>query len=478
MDTISKPDFKFKRIFSSLSSKVFLICTLVAAILIFSYTFAVYSSVSSTTYKHKEAELREAASDLSSAFSASGAISQSALSSTAGIHRRIVITDENLSVIYDTSDVENLESKSLVIPATLTALRGEESFVTKAASDHFQSTFAAPIIRNDKIVGVFLILEQDPSLYTIFKSTTSSLLVTAFIALFLFALIFGLITYLLRRRISELMTSIKESRTDEKAEEIPNLHRDEIAPVVDEFNNIYEQLNYVQQMRRAFVSDASHELRTPLSAIKLLCESITGTENMDPETTKEFLEDIILEVDRMSHTAEKLLVLSRLDNSSLTALSPVPLSDVVHKTITALTPFAEDKNITIESYIEEDCTILAEMEGTNQIIGNIIDNAIKYNNHGGCIKIYVFKKDGTCRFIADDTGIGVAPEFRKQVFERFYRIDKSRKHDGRGGSGLGLAIVKRNIESFGGSVEISDSVLGGSRFTVIFPSSPAEEGYA
>lgn len=445
--------------------------------LIFTYAFSVYSSVSKAAFSHKESELRKVAKDFSSEFLATGSISRPVMNVNSETQRRLLITDENLKVIYDSSEIENLTSKTLLLSSTLSSIYGNDFFETDTVSDCVKSSFATPIVRDGKTEGVLLILENDTGFYKIFKSTVSSLLLSSFVALLLFVLIFALITYLLRRRISQLMISIKKSRTEFLAEEIPTLHHDEISPVIDEFNNIYKQLNYVQQMRRAFVSDASHELRTPLSAIKLLCESITGTENVDPETTKEFLEYIVLEVDRMSHTAEKLLVLSRLDNSSLTSLSPVPLSDIVRKSIIALTPFAEGKNITIESYIEDDCIILGEMEGTNQIVGNIIDNAIKYNNPGGLIKIYVFAKNGSCHFIADDSGIGVAPEFRKQVFERFYRVDKSRKHDGRGGSGLGLSIVKRNVETFGGSVEISDSVLGGSRFTVVFQSSLAEEAY-
>ncbi len=456
---------------------MFLICSFVAIILIFTYTFSVYSSVSESLFSHKEAELRKVAKELSSEFLSTGDISRSPLSPNSETLRRVLITDENLKVIYDSSEVENLTSKTLVLSSTMSSIYGKDFFETDTVSNCLHSSFATPIVRDGRITGVFLIVENDASFYSLFESTVSSLLISALVVLVLFVLIFVLITYLLRRRISQLMTSIKESRKEVLAQEIPNLHRDEISPVIDEFNNIYEQLNYVQQMRRAFVSDASHELRTPLSAIKLLCESITETENVDPETTREFLEDIVLEVDRMSHTAEKLLILSRLDNSSITSLSPVPLSDIVHNSIAALTPFAEGKNITIESYIEDDCIILGEMEGTNQIVGNIIDNAIKYNNIGGFIKIYVFAKNGACHFVADDSGIGVAPEFRKQVFERFYRVDQSREHDGRGGSGLGLAIVKRNVETFGGSVEISDSVLGGTRFTVIFQSSPAEEAY-
>lgn len=460
-----------------MSSKVFFVCCIAALVMISVYVYTVYSGVTSSTLSLKEAELQEISSDLSELLAQPEAVSQTKLASLSRQKCRILVTDDSLKVTCDSSDIENLTSKTLVIPATLSALRGETEFESKFVSNSLESVLSAPIVRDGNIVGTFLIIDNDLEIYKIPRKARTSLFVSSLIALVVFLLIFALVAYVLKHRISKILYMMKTSRTELNTEHIPNYFRDEISPVIDEFNSIYDQLNYVQQMRRAFVSDASHELRTPLSAIKLLCESITGTDNVDPETTKEFLQDIVLEVDRMSHTAEKLLVLSRLDNNTSAKLSPVPLSEVVRKSIIALTPFAEDKNVSIESYIEDDCIILGEMEGTNQIIGNIIDNAIKYNNYGGFIKIYVFSKNGTCHFIADDTGIGIAPEFRKQVFERFYRVDKSREHDGRGGSGLGLSIVKRNVDSFGGSIEISESVHGGSRFTVIFQSSPAEEAY-
>lgn len=460
-----------------MSSKIFLLCALAAVLLLSVYVYNIYPGVSSSVYAFKEAELHEIASDLNSLLTKSEGVSQATLSSLSCQNCRIIVTDAKLTVTCDSSDIENLTKKTLLLPSTISALKGETNFSSRFISSSLQTALAGPIVHDGNIAGTFLIIDNDTEIHKILRTTRTTLFVSSLVALIVFILLFFFIAYILKHRITKILYMMKFSRQELNTEHIPNIYRDEISPVIDEFNSIYDQLEYVQQMRRAFVSDASHELRTPLSAIKLLCESITGTENVDPETTKEFLQDIVLEVDRMSHTAEKLLVLSRLDNNKTATLSPVPLSEVVRKSIIALTPFADDKNITIESYIEDDCIILGEMEGTNQIIGNIIDNAIKYNNYGGFIKIYVFSKNGSCHFIADDSGIGIAPEYRKQVFERFYRVDKSRKHDGRGGSGLGLSIVKRNVDSFGGTIEISDSVHGGSRFTVVFQSSPAEEAY-
>lgn len=446
----------------------------IAIILISNILF--FNNFFNTITKIKHDELLSAASEYSASLSAYG-LSHTPDNAEYGstIHRRIVVTDMSMRIIYDSSEFENLKGKTFFHPAAVNALDGGEFFSFEHSGDSADSCVSRPIFQNKKIVGSVSIFESDTGIPIIISSSTWSLVLINIISLFLIMLCALLISGVLLRRIHSFVVAIRKTKDNPEPENIDIRYHDEIAPIISEFNEIHERLAYVNQMRQAFVSDASHELRTPLAAIKLLCESITQTNNVDPETVIEFMDDIVLEVDRMSHTAEKLLVLSRLDNSSRSNLAPIPLSDIVHNIITTLMPIADAKNVTVESYLEEACTILGDMEGINQIVSNLIDNAIKYNNVGGTLRIYLYTSHGKCVFITDDTGIGIAPEERDNIFKRFYRVDKSRKHDGRGGSGLGLAIVKRNIESFDGTITVTDSVHGGTRFTVTFPSLSFDE---
>ena len=426
--------------------------------------------------KIKYDELLSAASEYSASLSAYGLSDIPENNDPhSSIHRRIIVTDLSMKIVHDSSEFENLVGKTFFHPAISNALDGGEYFSFEHIGDSADSCVSKPIFQNKKIIGSVSIFESDTSIPLIIRSCTASIILINIILLFLIMLCSILISGVLLKRIHSFIVAIRKTKDTPEPENIEIRYQDEISPIIGEFNDIHERLAYVHQMRQAFVSDASHELRTPLAAIKLLCESITQTNNVDPETVIEFMDDIILEVDRMSHTAEKLLVLSRLDNANRTNLAPIPLSDIVHNIITTLRPIADAKNVTIESYLEEACTILGDMEGVNQIISNLIDNAIKYNNVGGTLRIYLYTSHGKCVFITDDTGIGIAPEERDNIFKRFYRVDKSRKHDGRGGSGLGLAIVKRNIESFDGTITVSDSVHGGTRFTVTFPSLSFDE---
>ncbi len=463
----------------SISFRILILCGVAAFLSVYIMSSVILNRIETATHLAKQTELQAAASEYATSLSVYGLDAEITLPDTyAGINRRLIITDSSLRIVFDSSDIENHEGKTIYLPAAVTALRGDEFFEFSSSNLRLESSAAAPVVSDGKIIGAVCIFETDVSLQNIYRALLPALLISGIVTILLFLSLGAAFVFFLLRRISNLIKTVKETQGDEKIERLPINYNDEVAPIIREFNNIYERLDYVQQMRQAFVSDASHELRTPLAAIRLLCESITQTDDVDTETIREFMEDIILEVDRMSHTAEKLLVLSRLDNGNRKGHAPVSLSETVRKMINAFEPIAADKDVTIESYIEDNCIIPGETEGANQIVGNLIDNAIKYNNVGGTLRIYLFSKNGSCTFITDDTGIGIAPEYREQVFERFYRVDKSREHDGRGGSGLGLAIVKRNVEHFGGTIRISDSVTGGTRFTVVLPSLQTEEEHS
>ncbi len=386
-------------------------------------------------------------------------------------NRRLLILNPTFDVVFDSSAIHSLKGQKFNLPATVSALSGETYFECKNNKTMYESIFATPILKNGNIHGVILIYEYDDLPVFIMQSLESSFVFSLTISLLFLAIVVFVISVYLHRRVNSLVLTVKNAEETNLNEAAFPESSDEFSPIYNEFNNLYKRLDYTQKMRHAFVSDASHELRTPLAAIKLLCESITQTESIDEDTYKEFMEDIILEVDRMSHTAEKLLILSRLDNPSKSPTeAPISLTDIVYKIISYLSPIAESKNVRIESHLEDECTIFGDMEAINQIIGNLIDNGIKYNNKNGLLRIYLFNKRGNCIFIIDDSGIGIPEEFRESIFERFFRIDASRKHDGRGGSGLGLSIVKQNVEAMGGTISISDSTIGGTRFTVVFPS--------
>ncbi len=480
MGTILKHRRKARPRFSdSICSRIILTCSIIAILLIVFINTYTFSKVKGAAFDAKKEDLLSAAYEYASALSLNnfdpGSI-PSPFEEQLSIRNRIIVVDTALKSIYDSSFSESTVGKAVILRPVVEALNGKTLFTSDIVGNSLDSLISVPVLLNKQIVGAVCVLESDESMWYAFSALHNSMYIIAIILFFTLILLGFTLSNFFTSRVAKLISAMHKTQHGSAIDAMPIVYNDELAPIIKEFNDINDRLSYVQQMRRAFVSDASHELRTPLAAIRLLCESITHTEDMDTSTMRDFIGDIALEVDRMSHTAEKLLVLSKLDNSVSVPLKPISLSEIVYNMIDTAEPIAASKNVKIESYLEDNCSILGDTEGANQIVSNLIDNAIKYNNEGGTLRIYLFSKNGRCTFITDDTGIGILPEYREHIFDRFYRVDKSRKHDGRGGSGLGLAIVKQNVESFNGTISVSDSVHGGTRFTCIFPSLLSDEG--
>ena len=254
--------------------------------------------------------------------------------------------------------------------------------------------------------------------------------------------------------------------------EIPG--RDEISVIGREFNALTEQLEANEAQHRRFVADASHELKTPLTTICLLSDSILQTNQIDPDTVREFVSDIRTEAARLQRTTEKLLDLSRLDDGVRLVPEPVDLRQITLDALSALTPLAGKRNVWLSSELEEGCVIMGSTEDMEHIVSNLLDNAIKYNVPGGSVKVRLSQVSDSVLLRIEDTGIGIPEEDRLNIFTRFYRVDKARSRSS-GGSGLGLSIVHDAVMANGGSIRVGNNRPQGSVFIVSFPRPSSEE---
>jgi signal transduction histidine kinase len=200
----------------------------------------------------------------------------------------------------------------------------------------------------------------------------------------------------------------------------------------------------------------------------LLSDSILQNDKMDRAKIREFVYDIGREAERLSRVTQKLLELTRLENKKQAALVPTDVKRVAGEAMKMLTSLAEERDVALESSLDEGCLILADSDSLHQIIFNLVENAIKYNRRGGRVTVLLYKKEGEVRFIVDDTGVGIPKESLPHIFDRFYRVDESRSGE-QGGSGLGLSIVKDAVARLGGSIGAEPRKQGGMRFEVVFP---------
>jgi len=234
------------------------------------------------------------------------------------------------------------------------------------------------------------------------------------------------------------------------------------------------RLKQLERTREEFVANVSHELRTPLSLIKGYVETLLDGARNQPETAARFLKIIERNALRLDLLIQDLLTISALESGRLKLnLQPVNLHALVEKVFTDLKPPADNKNIELVDRLPE-LAATADANRLEQVVANLVDNAIKYGHAQGEVIVGGKKlDDGKLEIFVQDDGPGIPPESLDRVFERFYRVDKARSRD-QGGTGLGLSIVKHIVQAHGGDVRVESESGKGATFFFTLPAATAE----
>jgi two-component system, OmpR family, phosphate regulon sensor histidine kinase PhoR len=233
-------------------------------------------------------------------------------------------------------------------------------------------------------------------------------------------------------------------------------------------------LRRADQIRRDFVANVSHELRTPLTAIKGYAEALID-EPDDVEARQRFLEIIHRHSTRMERLVKDLLRLARLDAGQETVdLGSCDVAALAHSLVADFEPTIREKQQEVRIAVAPNAaTLVVDPGKLHDVLRNLIENAIHYTPDGGVIEVNADVRDGQYRLAVSDTGPGIPEEDLARVFERFYRVDKSRARPG--GTGLGLAIVRNLVHVLGGEVQAGNRETGGAVFTITLPLRESEE---
>jgi two-component system phosphate regulon sensor histidine kinase PhoR len=228
------------------------------------------------------------------------------------------------------------------------------------------------------------------------------------------------------------------------------------------------ELRRADQVRRDFVANVSHELRTPLTAIKGYAEALLDDPD-DAEAREKFLDIIHRHATRMERLVKDLLRLARLDaGQEALEIVPTDIEGLLRGIAHDFEPIAAEKDQTIEVAVTPEArSLTTDAAKLHDIARNLIENAVNYTPDGGAIDVRAEVLDGRFQLTVADTGHGIEPDDLGRVFERFYRVDKSRTRPG--GTGLGLSIVKHLVHVLDGEVTASNQPGGGALFTVILP---------
>ena len=230
------------------------------------------------------------------------------------------------------------------------------------------------------------------------------------------------------------------------------------------------EIRRLETMRRDFVANVSHELKTPLTSIKGFVETLLGGALDDKDNSRHFLEIIQEHADRLNGLINDLLELSHIESREIKLdTEKIELSALIERVISGFRSQLNKKSIKVENSISRELIVSADKDKLDQVITNLLMNAVKFNKDSGFIKIYSeIMQDNQIKIVVEDSGLGIPAKDIPRIFERFYRVDKARSRQ-LGGTGLGLSIVKHIIELHGGKVGVESTEGLGSKFWFTLP---------
>ncbi len=253
--------------------------------------------------------------------------------------------------------------------------------------------------------------------------------------------------------IAETASRISATNLDERIDE--KLVDTELCDLAGVLNDAFDRLRASFDRQQRFTADASHELRTPLAVIRSHAD-LALSKPRSEEEYREALTACRTAAGRMTSIVQGLLTLARADAGQAELKRDlVPLERVVEESVAMLQPLARETGVTLGSEVESQ-TVLGDRTALAQVVGNLIENAIRYNKTRGDVRVRLKEKDGAAEIQVSDTGIGIPADDLPHIFDRFYRVDKARTRAS-GGTGLGLAIVRTLVEAHGGTVAVEST---------------------
>jgi two-component system sensor histidine kinase BaeS len=258
------------------------------------------------------------------------------------------------------------------------------------------------------------------------------------------------------------------------SDRVPVLTRDELGDLSASFNRMAEQLESIEKRRIELMSDIAHELRTPLTSIEGYME---GLLDHVIEPSDETFVLIAGEARRLRRLVDDLQELSRAESNQLSiAIHPVSLAEILEAAVARLRPQFVEREVALDLVLDRgrDLQVLADEDRTGQVLLNLLSNALRYTPVHGNVQVSAWPEGSVVHIAVSDTGIGLSPEDRERIFDRFYRVDKSRTRSG-GGSGIGLTIARALVEAQGGHIWAESAGLGqGSTFHFTLPAVVSE----
>lgn len=385
---------------------------------------------------------------------------------------RVMIINSNFKIIKDTYGIS--EGKTIISEEVIKCFQGEN--ISHYDQEHGYIEMTTPIISTSNngdgtdnagvVTGVMLTSISNESIVsTMNLLNRNSLILETIMIIVIFGLAMVLSVVLTRpfNRVTDAINKVKAGYSDES---ISVSDYAETEHIVEAFNQLLKRMKTLDDSRQEFVANVSHELKTPMTSMKVLADSLLAQEGVPAELYREFMEDIVSEVDRENQIITDLLALVKMDKK-VQALNIVSLdiNELTELILKRLRPIARRKDV--EVVFESVRPVVAEVDEVKMtmIISNLVENAIKYNKEHGWVKVVLDADHQFFTLEVSDSGMGIPEDALAYIYERFYRVDKSHSRK-IGGTGLGLAITKSAVLMHRGSITVTSTEGEGSCFTV------------
>ena len=375
---------------------------------------------------------------------------------------RITLIHKNGEVFFDNKvDIQEMENH-FTREEILGALQNKQAKVARFSSTMTEKTlYYAKLLSNQDILRISC---NQHSVAVLVLGMSQSLLIMFVIAIIICAVIAKFVS----KKIVEPLNKINLENPEDT-----NVYQ-ELKPFTHRISEENFEKEQREELRQQFSANVSHELKTPLTSISGFAE-ILKNGGTDEQTTKDFANTIYEETQRMISLVNDIIKLSKLDEKSISQeKEEINLTELSKEVITPLLPVAEKKNVKIDLEAENQVFINGVRSVIFEMIYNLVENAIKYNKNDGKVIVKVSKisenpssKKQNVVLSVSDTGLGIPKNEQERIFERFYRIDKSRSKES-GGTGLGLSIVKHGAKYHNAKVTLSSQEGKGSTFTIYF----------
>ena len=392
---------------------------------------------------------------------------------------RVLIIDGSFKIIKDTYGIS--EGKNIISEEVIKCFKGESISNYDPENGYIEMTTPISVTISERpepggesvertiVKGAMLTSISNASIITTMETLTrKAALLELLLIVIVVTLAIVLSIFLTRpfHKIADAVNEVKEGYSDE-AISVPDYQ--ETVHIVEAFNQLLHRMKVLDDSRQEFVANVSHELKTPLTSMKVLADSLVTQNDVPVELYREFMEDIVSEIDRENRIITDLLSLVKLDKRVQDMnIAAISINDLTELILKRLRPIARKKDI--EVVYESNRAVVAEVDEVKMtlIMSNLVENAIKYNREHGWVKVVLDADHQYFSFQVSDSGMGIPESSLNQIYERFYRVDKSHSRE-IGGTGLGLAITRSAVLMHRGSITVTSKEGEGTSFLVKIP---------